>query len=254
MSKKRERRQKERGRRSKGACAGARVSKHPTDQEVLDAAAAKARQTATDFLRRDDLAGLVAQLADGTRELALRVMRQSPLDGNYECKPGCAFCCHTAVTVAAPEGFAIAAYLKEHLSPQALDEVRQRLDENAALASSMTRDEYVARLVPCALMTEDGNCRVHAVRPIPCASFLSTSRAKCEAEFNRVPGRDPVPTDKFAMLAGLAVSDGLMEACKRAKLDGNFYELHHALRRVLDTPDAAQQWARGDDVFDGCLR
>ena len=27
-----------------------------------------------------------------------------------------------------------------------------------------------------------------------------------------------------------------------------------ALRRVLDTPDAAQQWARGDDVFDGCLR
>jgi hypothetical protein len=214
----------------------------------------KARQVANDFLRLGDLAARVVQLADGTRELALRVMRRSPLEGKYECRPGCAFCCHTAVTVAAPEAFAIAAYLKEHLSPQELAEVRQRLDENAALASSMTRDEYVARLVPCALMTEDGNCRAHPARPIPCASFLSTSRAKCEAEFNRVPGRDPVPTDKFAMLAGLAVSNGLMEGCKRAKLDGNFYELHHALGRVLDTADAAERWARGDGVFDGCLR
>jgi hypothetical protein len=118
----------------------------------------------------------------------------------------------------------------------------------------MTRDEYIASLVRCALLTEDGNCRAHSVRPIPCAGFLSTSRAKCEAEFNRVPGREPVPTDGIAMLAGLAVSNGLMEACKRANLDGNFYELHHALRCVLDTLDAAQQWARGQDVFNGCLR
>jgi hypothetical protein len=221
---------------------------------LLEAATAKARENATAFLRRHDLSARVIQLADGTRELALRVMRQSPLEGRHECRPGCAFCCHTAVTVAAPEAFAIAAYLKEHLSPEELTEVRRRLNENAALASSMTRDEYIARLIPCGLMTTDGNCRAHPVRPIACAGFLSTSRAKCEAEFNRVPDREPVPTDRFAMLAGLAVSNGLMEACKRACLDGNFYELHHALRLVLDTPDAAQRWARREGVFDGALR
>ena len=115
MSKKRDQKNRERRRRSKAAQSEAKGSKRPADQKLLDAATAKAKQAASDFLRRDDLAVRVVQLADGTRELALRVMRQSPLDGKYECRPGCAYCCHTAVTVAAPEVFAIAAYLKEHL-------------------------------------------------------------------------------------------------------------------------------------------
>ena len=103
------------------------------------------------------------------------------------------------------------------------------------------------------MLTDDGNCRVHAVRPLACAGFLSTSRAKCEAEFKREPGRDPVPTDKFAAAAGMCVSIGLRDACAKADLDGTFYELHHALRRVMDTPDAAERWARGEAVFAGCL-
>ena len=193
-------------------------------------------------------------MADGMRELALGLMRQSPLYGRHECQPGCAFCCHTAVTVAGLEVFAIAKYLKEHLSDEELRLLRRRLDENAQLASSLTRDEYIARLIPCALMTADGNCRAHPVRPIACAGFCSTSRVRCEAEFNRVPDREPVPIDQFTMVAGLGVSNGLLEACKQAGLDGNFYELHHALRRVLDRPDAPEEWARGHNVFDGCLR
>ncbi|HUU82884.1 MAG TPA: YkgJ family cysteine cluster protein [Phycisphaerae bacterium] len=254
MSKKRQRKKQERSRRAKPGRASAGASKRGPDLELLEAATAKAREDAGEFLRRDDLAARVVQLADGTRELALRVMRQSPLEGKHECRAGCGFCCHTAITVAAPEAFAMAAYLREHLSQEELAEVRRRLDENAALASSMSRQEYITRLPTCALLTADDNCRVHPVRPIACAGFLSTSRSKCEAEYNRVPGRDPVPSDKFAMLAGLAVSNGLMEACKRAKLDGEFYELNHALRRVLDTPDAADRWARGEDVFSGCLK
>ena len=126
------------------------------------------------------------------------------------------------------------------------------MDENAGLASSLTRDAYIAKNVPCALLTEDGRCLAHPVRPLCCAGFLSTSRAKCEAEFKHLVGRDPVPTDKHAMLAGLGVSYGLKEACNQAGRDGEFYELHHALRRALDTPNAAEKWARGERVFDGC--
>ena len=180
-------------------------------------------------------------------------MGQSPDSGKHECRPGCAFCCHTAITVAAPEAFAITGYLLEHYSEDEMHLVRRRMDENAELASSMTRDEYIAKNIPCALLTEDGNCRAHPVRPLACAGFCSTSQAKCEAEFNRVPDRDPVPTDKFTMLTGLGVSFGLKDACKQADLDGDFYELHHALRRVLDTPSAAEKWARKENLFDGCL-
>lgn len=257
MSSKRDRKKRERVRRLKTVRKGAKRSNRLSGPELLQAAAEKARQRAGPYLRRGPPPGgpaRIVELADEMRELALRLMRQSPLHGKHQCRPGCAFCCHTAITVAGPETFAIAKYLKEHLAEEELRLLRRRLDENAELASSLTRDEYIARLIPCALMTADGNCRAHPVRPITCAGFCSTSRAKCEAEFNRVPDRAAVPTDRFTMLAGLGVSNGLMDACRQAGLDGNFYELHHVLRRVLDTPQAAEEWARGQKVFDGCLR
>ena len=208
----------------------------------------------SDYLRQDDLPAKIGQLADSTRSLTLRGIQRSPLDGKHDCQPGCAFCCHTAVTVAPPEALRIAQYLREHCTDEVLAELGCRLEENAALASSMTRDEYIARNIPCALLTGDGNCRVHAVRPIACAGFLSTSRSGCEAEFKHLANREPVPTDKFAMLAGLGVSHGLKDACRNANLDGEFYELHHALRRALDGVDGAGKWARGETFLEGCLR
>jgi len=255
MARKRDRRNQERLRRERLR----RTESKTTDpaaglRQLVESAETEARRLARACLRRQESPTRIHDLADGVRTLALRVMEQSPAHGRHECRAGCAFCCHTAVTVAAPETFAIAAYLHAHCSDGEMHQVRANLDANAALATAISREEYIARLVPCALMTPDGNCRAHPVRPMACAGFLSTSRARCEAEFKRVPGRDAVPVDRFAMAAGLAASNGLQQACKDARLDGQFYELHHALRRVLDTPDAADRWARGEDVFDGCLR
>ena len=56
------------------------------------------------------------------------------------------------------------------------------------------------------------------------------------------------------MLVGLGVSHGLKDACRNANLDGEFYELHHALRRALDGVDGAGKWARGERFLEGCLR
>ena len=254
MPGKRERRKQERMRRQRTDRGSARSSPRLTAGKLMDAAAERARQAAAPYLRRDGLSARLVELAEAARSLALRLMRQSPLAAQHECRAGCDFCCHTAVTVVAPEAFAIAGYLQDHLSPDQMRQVGERLEENAGLASSMARDVYIARLIPCALRTADGNCLAHPVRPIACAGFCSTSRAKCEAEFNRVLGRDPVPTDEFTMLAGLGVSNGLLDAFQRAGLDGHFYELHHALRRILDTPDPAAKWAAGQDLFQGCLR
>ena len=254
MSSKRERRKRERRRRRSTVRSAAPNSTPDAAVKLAEAVAEKTGNLVRDYLRREDLAAKVFELADCTRDLALQAMQQSPLNGRHECRAGCAFCCHTAVTVAPIEVFAIVRHLQGHYSHEELSHVRQHLDENATLASKMARDEYIARLIPCALMTEDGNCRAHPVRPLACAGFLSTSRARCEAEFKRVPGRDPVPTDRFTMVAGLAVSKGLSNACREADLEGGFYELHSALRRVLETPDAVEQWARGVNVLDGCLR
>ena len=100
MSRKREQLKRERSRRAKVRRPESRGQPRRAEQKLLEATVDNARQTVDQYLRRDDLAASVVELAGSTRELALRVMRRSPLDGRHECRPGCAFCCYTAVTVA----------------------------------------------------------------------------------------------------------------------------------------------------------
>lgn len=242
MAGKRERRKQERERRGAASSTGQRV-----DDVVLAAvrsAATQADQTPP--------AGRAVATADAVRTVALAVIQKSPLADRHACRAGCAFCCHTAITAAPPEALAIAAHLRNTLLPDELASVRARLQENAAKARALSREDYIASLTPCALLTEDGNCRAHPVRPLACAGYLSTSRAACEQEFRREFGREPIPVDRFAMLVGLAASAGMAEHCSAAGLDGQFYELSHALLRVLDEPEAARRWAEGEPVFAGC--
>lgn len=253
MTSKRDRKKQQQRRRVQSRASKTTLSDRVVVRKVLEKTAEQSRQRARDCIRRGDLPNRVGELADGARGLALQVIRQSPMDGKHACKAGCAFCCHTAVTVAPPEAFKIAQHLVDNYQEDEVERVRKRLTENAALASGMTRAEYIAKNIPCAMLTDDGNCRVHSVRPLACAGFLSSSKEKCEAEFKHIANREAVPTDKFAMLAGLGVSYGLKDACKEFGLDAEFYELHHAVQRALEAVNGVQRWADGEKVFDGCL-
>lgn len=197
---------------------------------------------------------LPATVADTARDFALRVIETSPDHGKHDCKAGCAYCCHTAVTIAVPEAVRIADYLRATLTTDELAAFRARFALNAKTAAAMSREAYISQRVPCGLLTSDMTCCAHPVRPIACAGFLSTSVAKCEALFRGDAGADPSPNDPYAWVAGLGVSYGLKQACAEAGLDGEFYELHHALLRALDVPDAGARWAKGEDVLAGCMR
>jgi hypothetical protein len=48
------------------------------------------------------------------------------------------------------------------------------------------------------------------------------------------------------------VARGVTEGLQQSRLDGKSYELHSIVQRVLDTPEAAQRWVQGEDVFAGC--
>lgn len=253
MSSKREKRKRERARRRPVEARQTTPSQQWSERKLLEQSCEDACAVALDFVGRSNLAENVDKLADRTRDLALTVINRSPLHGQHACKEGCAFCCHTVVTASVPELVGVVKYLREHYSESELQQVRRRIDENAALARTLPRNEYIARNVPCAMLTDDGRCRVHPVRPFCCAGYLSTSREKCEAEFHRLAGRDDVPTDRYAMLAGLGVSYGLKQACSENNLDGTFYELHSALQRALDDHEVPGKWAKGERPLDGCL-
>jgi Fe-S-cluster containining protein len=262
MSGKRERRKREYGRRRPMFATGRGNAEPAVPRESLAVTAEAVRRAVASILQDEDTPPTRPQVAEGllpgrvaaaTLGLALRVIQQSPLAGQHACRAGCDFCCHTAVTVAPPEVFAIADYLRAHYGAEELRAVHAQLDRNAARAASVTRDAYIAALIPCALLTPDGNCRAYHVRPLACAGFLSTSREACAAEFQRVPGRGAVPLDRHGMAAGLGAAHGLKLACQAAGRDGEFHELHHALRRALDEPDASERWAREARVFEGCM-
>ncbi|MHC5110756.1 MAG: YkgJ family cysteine cluster protein [Planctomycetota bacterium] len=184
---------------------------------------------------------------------ALRVIQDSPQYGQFDCKAGCAFCCHTAITVATPEAVAVSDFVRRHFDDDATAKLRERLTSNADLAANVSRDEYIAKRVPCAMLSEDANCLVHPVRPLACAGFLSTSASRCEDTYVGKPGADPSPGDRHAMAAGLGTSFGLKQACRDSGRDGEFYELHHAVLRLLDAPDAGRRWLDGESVLQGCM-
>jgi len=48
------------------------------------------------------------------------------------------------------------------------------------------------------------------------------------------------------------VAYGVTEGLRQSRLDGQSYELHSLLQRVLETPQAAQRWTQGEQVFAGC--
>ncbi len=251
MAGKRDRKKCERQRRST-AVQNAAATARTQARRYLDETAAQVRQAVGEALRDEDAAAAPLQAARDTLGIALRVIDKSPFRSRHACEAGCAFCCYTAVTASPPELLAIADYLRRSCSDEQLAEVRRRLDENAAKAAAMSRNDYIASLIPCALLSPENRCRVHPVRPLACAGFCSTSRRKCEAEFNREPDRAQVPTDKLAMAIGVAASDGLLSACHDAGKDGKFYELNHALRVVLDDPEIAHRWSRGEESFEHC--
>ena len=78
------------------------------------------------------------------------------------------------------------------------------------------------------------------------------SRAQCEAAFAADPVTANVTIDAIVHTTGRGVQTGLCIGAIRSGLDGRTYELPGALLRALDTPDAEERWARGEDVFAGC--
>ncbi len=209
-------------------------------------------RTAVEILNEGRTTAKIIELWENAITWARSFRNLSPAKHRQECAPGCSFCCHIPVAISVPEALGLAAYLKGHFSPQALRLVRDKIAKNAAIVDGMTTNEHARANVKCALLTDDGKCSAYEARPIPCSSWCSLSRVQCEAAFAADPVTAEVEIDATVHTTGRGVQAGLCAGVVQSGLDGNTYELHSALLRALDTPDAEERWARGEDVFAGC--
>jgi uncharacterized protein len=181
-----------------------------------------------------------------------RIVGRSPNYDLHACRAGCAWCCFIPVAVTPPEALVIAKYLRDHCSSEELSGLQETLAAQAIRIGKLSCIEHGDARLPCAFL-RDGHCTVYEARPIRCRSWNSTDREACEVGFHD-PRTPVVPVDPYAFEAGMGVQEGLYDGVKQAGLDGARYELHSAILRALEVPDAAERWINGENVFVGCTR
>ena len=219
-----------------------------SDESIRD----RVRRATQTMLRRARSVQTMFRLIAHAMHQTTAVVEQLPERVPLACAPGCAFCCYHPVDLTPPEALIITAYLRTTLTSASRAATYARIAAHANRISGLSYEEHAQARIPCALLV-DGRCSVYPCRPFACRAWNSTSAARCEAIFTH---GNPVtmlpPLDMRTYEAVWDVARGVTEGIQQSRLDGNSYELHSILQRVLDTPEAAQRWTRGEEVFAGC--
>jgi len=202
-------------------------------------------------LRATPTPAAVCHMTDQVYRQADTLVAQSPQRAAQACAAGCCFCCSLPVDMTVPEALRIVAYVQAALPPALAALLRQRLASTAAQLHGLSFEEHAQARIPCALLV-DGRCTVYAVRPLACRAWTSASRDCCEAVFHGDPVTMLPPLDTWTYDAVWSVARGLAAGVTQARLDGTTYELHSILHHLFATPDAVQQWLRGEEAFAGC--
>jgi hypothetical protein len=171
----------------------------------------------------------------------------SPERDHRACRAGCAFCCYLPTVLAtAAEVVHLAAWLSAHCSPDELEELRQRLRER--LQKKLDNASASRTSQPCALL-RDNECMAYLVRPLKCRGWNSLRRDVCEQAYGHNEAQPRIPADAYAFVMGNAVLNGLSDSVRQAGLDGDSYDLCHALLQALAIPDVVQRWRNGERLF-----
>lgn len=141
----------------------------------------------------------------------------------------CDAACHEReIQITTPEALAIVQELRERQSPAQLELVRTQAQRNLAMQDG----EY-----QCPLLMSGGFCACQSARPVAC-------RTRC------VAGADsPIEAQLLADAVGLGATEIFQDCLQASGLDDSRYELNYAVSHVLDTPQAARRWARGEPIL-----
>jgi Fe-S-cluster containining protein len=166
------------------------------------------------------------------------------------CREGCSSCCETYVSISIPEAIAIASHVTTQDTGQKRGEILKRLRELAVARRGRAWNQILPS--PCAFLV-GFRCSIYDARPIPCRRYHALdSSAACDAYVRKGGGElgDVAPTtDNRRLDAVKAIAIELAEACRELKLESARVELSAAVLLVLEKPDTAERWLRGDRVF-----
>jgi Fe-S-cluster containining protein len=230
------------------------TQQHPDPYMLVDITAGAEVAAAVEILSTGRTATKVYELALNALSLAQQeidqVLEHTPPESRPDCSAGCAFCCAIPVAVSPPEALYIAAYLRATLSAEEQAEIHARLRTRVRERQGWTVDERWARKRFCMFLREDRHCGIYSIRPLACRGYTSLLRAACEETFTDKGDCVPVHAGVRELTAGVIY--GIVLASKELRLEWGRHEIEAAVLRALETPDAAERWARGEQVFAGC--
>jgi Fe-S-cluster containining protein len=163
------------------------------------------------------------------------------------CRDGCAWCCYKLVGTAAPEVLRIVAYLRETLSREAWEALRERVRHGEEQRRGLRTAQLRRRALPCPLLVEE-RCLAYPVRPLTCRGYNSSDAELCRRALDP-DARVEVPVYAPQQRLTTFVLDGLRAGVADSKLDGDLLELTAALRVALEVPEAEGRWLAGEAVF-----
>ena len=222
---------------------------------LRDWAATTAEQLAQKRLagkRTGDTAGLLAkEMEEAAMHAMLPLLDARDLDRIVACPEAG----QGRVGVTAPEALAIAAHIRKNKSRAEQKRIYDLAVVNAKKIASRASGDPTPH--PCALQGPNHVCCTFALRPLRCRPLHAISIAK-EISQRTAPPNRPQPgapdAPRHEEIVAQGIEDGMTRALKSAGLDANIYELNSAVATALAIPDAAERWARGEDVFRKTLR
>lgn len=166
------------------------------------------------------------------------------------CTKGCSYCCSLRVEVGPHEAFALAHWLKRHLSPDRLSAILAKLRSNAERTRALGTEERKRMNLACALLGADGSCAAYEVRPAQCRRFQSVDVQVCKASYAD-PTDDSIPSPNPAAVAHNAsvIVAQTNAALREDGLDAGSTDMNLALLDALENPKAWRRWREGKKAF-----
>ncbi|MBM3545485.1 MAG: hypothetical protein FJX54_00925 [Alphaproteobacteria bacterium] len=176
------------------------------------------------------------------------IEKLSPPEKPFDCKKGCAHCCHQTVLTDGATALRITTYVRENFSPADRMLLDMRLIAYEEKVEKMTRSQRSLSRIPCPLLV-DNVCSVHPVRPLICRAFNSYDAESCKKQIHGGGSTTEIPSWNIPWLLGIALDNGLKEALVESGYSEGDVELGLALKAALDHPHAEERWLAGDKLL-----
>ena len=167
------------------------------------------------------------------------------------CAHGCAWCCYYQVGVTAPHALRIAAYVASGAAALPAASLIERLRRLDVRTHGLGAAQRLRERLPCAFL-ENMSCTIYDIRPFGCRGANSVDADFCRASLDGTAGQKPQNEHwlhKVPYEAQRDLQDGFHRGALDAGLRDDRLELTAAIIVALETPDAAQRWIDGEDIF-----